>query len=139
MPTPNGWANVASASLNTLEEELVVPAANVRSARAWRSFKRPKFAPPRSGRRRVAEAAHGGEGARPRVGRWLGAGWRCSAGRRAWHWQVHLDASSGVGCGCFGAKVLYISGEESAEQVRMRANRLRAIAPSVLIYPGGFQ
>ena len=28
-----------------------------------------------------------------------------------------------------GAKVLYISGEESAEQVRMRANRLGNIAP----------
>ena len=37
--------------------------------------------------------------------------------------------------GASGAKVLYISGEESAEQVRMRANRLGAIAPSVLIYP----
>ena len=34
-----------------------------------------------------------------------------------------------------GAKVLYISGEESAEQVRMRANRLGNIAPSVLIFP----
>ena len=34
-----------------------------------------------------------------------------------------------------GAKVLYISGEESAEQVRMRANRLGSIAPSVLIFP----
>ena len=31
--------------------------------------------------------------------------------------------------------MLYISGEESAEQVRMRANRLGAIAPSVLINP----
>ena len=34
-----------------------------------------------------------------------------------------------------GAKVLYVSGEESAEQVRMRANRLGTIAPSVLIFP----
>ena len=34
-----------------------------------------------------------------------------------------------------GAKVLDISGEESAEQVRMRANRLGSIAPSVLIFP----
>jgi len=34
-----------------------------------------------------------------------------------------------------GAKVLYVSGEESAEQVRMRANRLGTIAPSVLIIP----
>ena len=34
-----------------------------------------------------------------------------------------------------GAKVLYVSGEESAEQVRMRANRLGEIAPSALIFP----
>ncbi len=34
-----------------------------------------------------------------------------------------------------GAKVLYISGEESAEQVRMRANRLGPLASSVWIYP----
>ncbi|MAV51520.1 MAG: DNA repair protein RadA [Crocinitomicaceae bacterium] len=34
-----------------------------------------------------------------------------------------------------GAKVLYVSGEESAEQVRMRANRLAEIAPSALIFP----
>ena len=34
-----------------------------------------------------------------------------------------------------GAKVLYVSGEESAEQVRMRANRLGNIAPEVLIFP----
>ena len=34
-----------------------------------------------------------------------------------------------------GAKVLYVSGEESAEQVRMRANRLGGISASVLIFP----
>lgn len=34
-----------------------------------------------------------------------------------------------------GAKVLYVSGEESAEQVRMRANRLGDISASVLIFP----
>ena len=34
-----------------------------------------------------------------------------------------------------GAKVLYVSGEESAEQVRMRANRLGNIGPEVLIFP----
>ena len=34
-----------------------------------------------------------------------------------------------------GAKVLYVSGEESAEQVRMRANRLGEIAPTALIFP----
>ena len=34
-----------------------------------------------------------------------------------------------------GKKVLYISGEESAEQVRLRASRLGPIAPSVLIFP----
>ena len=34
-----------------------------------------------------------------------------------------------------GAKVLYVSGEESAEQVRMRANRLGDIAPSAWIFP----
>ena len=34
-----------------------------------------------------------------------------------------------------GEKVLYVSGEESAEQVRMRANRLGEIAPSALIFP----
>ena len=34
-----------------------------------------------------------------------------------------------------GAKVLYVSGEESAEQVRMRANRLGEIASSALIFP----
>jgi len=33
-----------------------------------------------------------------------------------------------------GAKVLYVSGEESAEQVRMRANRLGDISASVLIF-----
>jgi DNA repair protein RadA/Sms len=32
-------------------------------------------------------------------------------------------------------KILYISGEESAEQVRMRANRLGSISPEVLIFP----
>ena len=32
-----------------------------------------------------------------------------------------------------GAKVLYVSGEESAEQVRMRANRLGNIGPEVLL------
>jgi len=37
--------------------------------------------------------------------------------------------------GMAGQKVLYVSGEESAEQVRMRANRLGTIAPSVLIFP----
>lgn len=31
-------------------------------------------------------------------------------------------------------KILYISGEESAEQVRMRANRLGSISPEVLIF-----
>jgi len=34
-----------------------------------------------------------------------------------------------------GSKVLYVSGEESAEQVRMRANRLGDIAPTALIFP----
>lgn len=34
-----------------------------------------------------------------------------------------------------GEKVLYVSGEESAEQVRMRANRLGEIAPTALIFP----
>ncbi len=34
-----------------------------------------------------------------------------------------------------GSKVLYVSGEESAEQVRMRANRLGDIPASVLIFP----
>jgi DNA repair protein RadA/Sms len=34
-----------------------------------------------------------------------------------------------------GPKVLYVSGEESAEQVRMRANRLGNIPASVLIFP----
>ena len=34
-----------------------------------------------------------------------------------------------------GEKVLYVSGEESAEQVRMRANRLGEIAPTPLIFP----
>lgn len=43
--------------------------------------------------------------------------------------QVALQVAS------TGAKVLYVSGEESAEQVRMRANRLGEIAPSALIFP----
>ena len=34
-----------------------------------------------------------------------------------------------------GVKVLYVSGEESAEQVRLRANRLGHIEESVLIFP----
>ena len=44
-----------------------------------------------------------------------------------------LQVAMAVGNG--GAKVLYISGEESAEQVRMRANRLGPLASSVWIYP----
>ena len=43
--------------------------------------------------------------------------------------QVALQVAS------TGATVLYVSGEESAEQVRMRANRLGEIAPSALIFP----
>ena len=61
------------------------------------------------------------------LNRVLGGG-RCQAGLSCWaasrHRQVHFDAQVALAVGSSGVKVLYISGEESAEQVRMRANRL---------------
>ncbi len=38
-------------------------------------------------------------------------------------------------CAYQGNKVIYVSGEESSEQIKMRADRIKACSPNILLYP----
>ncbi|HCC64141.1 MAG TPA: DNA repair protein RadA, partial [Flavobacteriales bacterium] len=121
---------------NTLEEELVVPATKREKRSGMAELQAPKVRP--LNEVDVAELPRLDMGEKE-LNRVLGGG-SVPGG------VVLLGGEPGIGkstlmlqvalaVGSSGAKVLYISGEESAEQVRMRANRLGAISPSVLIYP----
>ena len=121
---------------NTLEEELVVPATKREKSSGMAELQAPKVRPlhevdvaelPRldMGEKELNRVLGGGSV----PGGVVLLGGEPGIGKSTLMLQVALAVGSS------GAKVLYISGEESAEQVRMRANRLGAIAPSVLIYP----
>ena len=63
-------------------------------------------------------------GTGPRAGRRAGPGLRGAGRRRSGDRQVHPAAAGRRPPGRAGRRVLYISGEESIEQVRLRARRL---------------
>ena len=122
-------------SWNTLQEEVVAP-ISIRDARAgMTAIQAPQVQP--LAQVNVADVARLDMGD-AELNRVLGSG--------AVQGVALLGGEPGIGKSTLmlqvalavaqrGSKVLYVSGEESAEQVRMRANRLGDIAPTALIFP----
>ena len=63
----------------------------------------------------------------------LGGGgkWLYSKRRRSRHWQIHPDTKICEALGRESTKVLYASGEESVQQIKMRANRLGVVTANL--------